>query len=190
MAVRALSASLLLVASVVLAGAQSVRPTAPESFRAQGQVLGTAGGVAAEFAIQIDRYTADVDHQAVADALKQSGYPAFLEKLRALPVAGTLKVANRSIAVRWAREQDQGSGRRIVLITDAPVFFFGGGAVDAKPTEGYDVAVVELTVDSVGLGKGSLAPAARVKPGGPAGVQIEEYAGKLITLNTVARNVR
>ena len=55
------------------------------------------------------------------------------------------------------------------VVTDQPMFFVGGGAADAKPRAGYEVAVIEMTVDNVGLGKGTMTAAARVKPGGDAG---------------------
>jgi hypothetical protein len=139
--------------------------------------------------IQIDRYVADADHQAIASALKETGYEAFLDALRKAPVIGAVKIGNRSVPIRWAREQPSGDGRRIAVVTDAPVFFAGAGATNAKPTAGFDVAVVEFTVDSVGLGSGKMAPAARVKPGGPTGIEIDDYAGKPMTLATVARNV-
>ena len=189
MAVRALCASLLLVVPVVLAGSQSVRPTAPESFRATAQVGGTAGGVGATITIQIDRYTADADHEAIAKLLKAGNYEAFLEKLRQAPIVGATKSGDRSVPIRWARQQPQGDGRHIAVVTAEPVFFFGAGAPDAKPTAGYDLAAAEFTVDAVGLGSGSMAAAARVKLGGPAGVQIDDYSGKKISLATVARNV-
>jgi hypothetical protein len=34
-----------------------------------------------------------------------------------------------------------------------------------------------------------MASAAKVKPGGPTGVDVEDYSGKRITLNTVTRNL-
>ena len=63
--------------------------------------------------------------------------------------------------VKWAREKAQGGGRRIALCTDAPVFFAGAGAVDAKPTAGYDLALVEFTVDAVGLARARWRPPPR-----------------------------
>jgi hypothetical protein len=75
-------------------------------------------------------------------------------------------------------------------VTDQPVFFVGGGRVDAKPRAGYEVAVIEIQVDDVGLGNGSMAAAARVKPGGEAGVQIDDYADKPIKLVTVVRKIQ
>jgi hypothetical protein len=63
----------------------------------------------------------------------------------------------------------------------------GGGQADAKPREGYEVAVAQFDVDSIGLGAGTMAMAARVKPGGPAGVQIDDYADQPVKLTTVRR---
>jgi len=185
---RTLTVSLVcLVASIAL-GAQSWKNTAPESFRINGQVTDTPGGVAATMTVQIDKYTPDDQHQTIVNALKAGDNKAFLDVLRKAPVVGALKMNNRSVAIRWAREQPQGGNRRIAVMTESPVFFFGAGAVDAKPTAGYDVGVLEFTVDTIGLGKGTMAAAAKVKPGGPTGIEIEDYSGKRIELTTVTRN--
>ncbi len=191
MQIRALTASVLFVIPVTLAGQQqpSWKNTAPESFKANAQVTDATGGVATTVNIKIDRYTPDAERDAVSTALKSGGYAAFLDALRKAPVVGSITIANRSVPIRWAREQPKGGGRHIAVITDAPVFFVGGGAPDAKPTAGFDVALLEFTVDSIGYGSGTMAAAARVKAGGPAGVEIEDYAGKRITLVTVTRNL-
>ena len=187
---RALTVSLMCVAAfVAVASAQAYKNTAPESFRANGQVTDTPGGVAASMTIQIDKYTPDDQHKTIVDALKAGDNAAFLDVLRKSPVVGALKMGQRSIAIRWARQEpQQGGNRRIAVMTESPIFFFGAGAADAKPTAGYDVGVLEFTIDSVGMGKGSMAAAARVKPGGPTGIQIDDYSGKRVTLTTVTRN--
>jgi hypothetical protein len=185
---RALTVSLVCAAVSVSVGAQSWKNTAPESFRINGQITETPGGVAASMTVQIDKYTADAEHQSIVNALKAGDNKAFLDVLRKAPVVGSLKMNNRSVPIRWARQQPQGDNRRIAVMTESPVFFFGAGAVDAKPTEGYDVGVLEFTIDSVGLGKGTMAAAAKVKPGGPTGIEIEDYSGKRIELTTVTRN--
>ena len=187
MLTRVLTVSLCVAASVALA-AQSSRNTAPESFRVNGQITDTAGGVAATMTLQIDKYTPDDQHQTIVNALKAGNNQAFLDVLRKAPVVGALKMNDRSVPIRWARQQPQGGNRRIAVMTESPVFFFGAGAVDAKPTAGYDVGVLEFTIDSVGLGKGTMAAAAKVKPGGPTGIEVEDYSGKRIELTTVTRN--
>jgi hypothetical protein len=187
--VRRWIATLILTVPVALAG-QSWKNTAPESFRANGQITGAAGGAATAMVFQIDKYTADADHDALVKALKDGGNAAFLEALKRAPKIGVLTIGQRSLDIRWARTRPEGADhRRVAFATDKPAFFAGAGAVDAKPTAGYDLAVVEFTIDSVGLGSGTMAPAAKVKVGGTTGVEVDDYSGKRITLTTVTRNL-
>jgi hypothetical protein len=165
---------------------------APETFVANLQAVGGQGGAAAAtIQIDISRYTPEADRTAVEGALKQGGYPAFVTALRKAPEVGTVSFADRKWAIRWAREQASGQySRRIVIVTDQPIFFVGGGRIDAKPREGYEVAVLELEVDNAGLGKGTMTAAARVKPGDAEGVKIEDYADKPIKLVSVSRKLK
>ena len=188
-----LIASLLLALPLTLQGAQAPKSksTAPESFRANGEITGVAGGAASTMIFKIDKYTADADHEALVKVLKEGGNEAFLAALRKAPKIGTLTIGQRSLDIRWARTRPEGADhRRVAFVTDKPAFFAGAGAVDAKPTAGYDLAVVEFTIDSVGLGSGTMAPAAKVKAGGASGVEIDDYSGKRITLTTVTREIK
>jgi hypothetical protein len=180
----------LAAASAPVVAQQSPRNSgAPETFTANAQVKSGAGAMAATLQIQIQRYTPDFDRTSVESALKGGGYPAFLTALRKAPEVGTVGAGDQKFAIRWAREQKTAKGRTIVLVTDKPVFFVGGGRADAKPRAGYEVAVIEMTVDDVGLGSGRMAAAARVKPGGESGVQIDDYAEEPIKLVTVSRKI-
>jgi hypothetical protein len=163
----------------------------PETFTANLHVTGATGGAAAAtIQIDIERYTPEADRTAVENALKSGGYPAFVAALRKAPVVGSVSTGDQKWDIRWAREQATDKGRTIVVVTDRPIFFVGGGRVDAKPRTGYDVALIQLQVDEIGLGSGSMAAAARVKPGGETGVQIDDYADKPIKLVTVVRKIR
>ena len=42
-----------------------------------------------------------------------------------------------------------------MVVTDQPIHFVGGGAVDAKPRAGDEVAVIQMQMDDVGLGSGN-----------------------------------
>lgn len=180
--------------ALVLAGAglsaQSYQNTAPETFRANAQATATGGGVAAAFVFQVDAYTPDADRERLVALLTSGGSPAFVEALKQGKAIGYVELGTRKVVIRYARAQASANGgRRIVLVTDAPVFFVGGGELEAKARDGYDVAVVEFEVDSVGLGSGRMAAAAKVKAGGPAGVAIDDYAQEPIKLVTVTRTV-
>jgi hypothetical protein len=181
----------LMTFSVSHGAAQSPRNSgAPETFSANAQVKAGAGSLAATIQILIQRYTPDFDRTAVETALKQGGYPGFVTALRKAPEVGSVMVGDQKFPIRWAREQKTDKGRTIVVVTDKPVFFVGGGRTDGgKPRAGYEVAVIQLMVDEIGLGTGSMAAAARVKPGGETGVQIDDYADEPIKLVTVSRKI-
>jgi hypothetical protein len=148
----------------------------PEFFSLTVDAKGATGSSAASMKLQLDRYVADKDRDAVTEALKSGGSAAFLEALRKAPPIGKLTAGEKTFAVRWATETPTRNGRTIVVVVDSPVFFLGGGEVDAKPREGFDVGVIRFDFDNSGLGSGTMAAAARVKPGGPTGVQVDDYA--------------
>ena len=177
------------VSGVLLAQSKGSKG-APETFTANLQVSGAnTGAAAANIQITIQRYTPDAERNAVEAALKSGGYPAFLTALRKAPEVGFVAVKDRKWPIRWAREQPIPNGRTIVVVTDQPIYFVGGGQIDAKPREGYDVALIRLQVDDVGLGNGQMAAAAKVTAGDEAGVLIEDYADKPIKLITVVRKI-
>jgi hypothetical protein len=180
-----------ILAPMVTEAGQAKKITAPETLTANAHVTGVAGAAATRITMQIDRYSPEADRDAVALALKRGGYPAFLAALRKAPAVGTVTVAGQTFDVRWAREQPLANGRSIVLITDKPVYFVGGGSTTAKPREGYEVAVLQFRLDNSGLGfDGTMAAAARVKPGGATGVQIDDYAEKPIELQSITRVIK
>jgi len=165
--------------------------TAPETFVAKAESRADATAVAAApLTIQVDRYTKDADRTAMEEALRTGGYPGFLTKLRNAPAVGYVETANRKFTIRWARQVPDGEGRTISIVTDAPIYFVGGGRPDAKPREGYELAVLQLKMDSSGIGDGTMAAAARVKPGGTTGVTIDQYADQPIKLVSVRREIK
>ena len=187
-------ASLVCMALLCLAAspeAQRSKPfTAPETFSTQLQARTEVAGSAASMRIRIDRYTTDGDRKTITDALTQGGYPDFLATLRKAPAVGQVELGPEKFTVRWAREQPNGKGRSITVVTDKPIYFLGGGKADAKPRAGFELSVVQLAVDELGLGTGTMAAAARVKPDGQGGVVLEDYADQPIKLTYVRREVK
>jgi hypothetical protein len=165
---------------------------APETFTANINVAGAQGGAAAAtIQIDISRYTPAPDRTAVQAALKTGGYPAFLTALRKAPEVGAVSFGDRKWSIRWARERPSGDhARSIVVVTDQPIFFVGGGNPDAKPRAGFEVALIEFQIDNAGLGSGSMTAAARIKPGGDDDVLVEDYAAKPMKLVTVTRKIK
>ena len=160
---------------------------APETFSAKAEAQRGAGAVSATMQISITRYSSDFDRTNVETGLKHGGYPGFLTALRKASVVGSVAIGDNKFAIRWAREQKAATGRAIVVITDKPVFFIGGGQAESKPRAGYEVGVIQLLVDDSGVGTGTMAAAARVKPGGDAGVQVDDYGEGAIKLVSVTR---
>src|SRR6476661_1656286 len=130
------------------------RPTAPETFRAQAKVTSTAGLAGAAYVdIHIDKYSPDKDRDAMVATFKSDGYPGLVTALRKAPQIGTVKVGADTFVIRWAREQRSGENRRTIsIVTDKPMLFVGGGNVNAKPREGYELAVLQFDMDDAGVG--------------------------------------
>ena len=181
--------SAILAIAATAGTAHSQTPGAPETFGAQVNVTDAKGAAAAaNIRIDIQQYTPARERLSVENALKSGGYEAFLTALRQAPKVGSVTLGDRTWVIRWAREKAVGHDRTIVVVTDQPIYFVGGGRVDAKPRAGYEVGVIRLQVDSIGLGKGVMAAAAKVRTG-EMGVEIEDYGDNPIELVTVKRKL-
>jgi len=172
-----------------LAGSQTPAPApAPataETYTATLQVKGHATA-STTIRIELQRYSADRDREPVEKGLKFGGYPAFLAALRKARKVGTVATGGGTWTIRWASASPTPGGRKIVLITDEPMYFLGGGAKDAKPRAGYEVGVIQMEVDAAGSGTGSVAAAARVKPG-EDGVVVDDYGDQRIEIAKIVR---
>ena len=169
---------------------QAPPPPAAETFDLTATASagpGAVGTLTVPMVLQIDRYTPAHARTTMTDALKHAGYSGFLNALREAPIAGSLTIGDQKWTVRWARQLPSASGRVISIVTDKPVAFVGGGKTDAKSRAGYEVAVAQFTIDASGKGTGTMAAAARVKPGGETGVRIDDYAEKPVTLTAAVR---
>lgn len=184
----ALAAGLIVLSALASADAtpqSSRKKGGPETFRARATVASAEGRADVYVTFHIEQYTPERDLQSMQQALKSGGSAAFLEAVRKAPVAGTFEAGEKRFTIRWARQQPTEKGRVISIVIDSPVYFVGAGLPDAKPRDGYDLAVAQLTMDSSGVGEGVMAAAARVKPGGPTGVEIDDYGTEPIKLLSV-----
>ena len=149
--------------TLIVQAQKDIQP--PETFTANAQALGRNAGASA----------GDDPNRPVHQRERSRDYPGSVASgwipglpsaLRSAPEVGWVEMNGRKTKVRWARQQPTDKGRTITIVTESPLAFVGGAAVDAKPRKGYEVAVIQLEVDQIGLGTGSMAAAARVRPGG------------------------
>ena len=131
--------TVLFLGAPVWVAAQAARPTtgAPEIFSATAQAKNATGAVSGTLDVRVNRYTPDFDRKTVEEALRLGGYPRFVTTLRNAPEVGQLVLGGgQPYAIRYARERVEGGGRTIVVVTDRPVFFLGGGAGDFQAASG------------------------------------------------------
>jgi hypothetical protein len=179
---RRIPCVMIALAAIVAVTSAQQEVAAPETFTANAKVGDQKAGSAAIVTIQIGAYTDPRDRTTMLEALRLGGYPRLLPVLRQMPDVGTVELNGRKVSIKWARQTPAEKGRTISIVTDRPLFFVGGGAVDAKPRAGFELAFLLLQVDAAGSGTGTMAAAARVKPDGSGGVQIDDYADAPITL--------
>ena len=161
---------------------------APEVFTATAMAKNANATASGKLVVQLRRVTPEFDRKSVETALKEGGYPRFLTAIRNAPSVGQVTLANgKPYTIRYARERVDGGGRVLILVTDQPMYFVGGGQAEAPPRTGFQVAVIELRLGPAGKGTGSMAGAARVRPDGDGGVLLDDFADELIVLSGVTR---
>jgi hypothetical protein len=139
--------------------------------------------ITSKITVGVDRLMEENRWKRVTDALNHGGYTNFMTALRALPPIGWVQLNDRRVNVRYAREEQRPSGRRLLVVADKPLFVLGA---PEKARPGFELTVVELNIDAAGAITGSMAGAARVKPS-PDGVKLEDYAEALVTLTSPSR---
>jgi hypothetical protein len=135
--------------------------------------------VAASLNVRVDRLMLESRRKRVTDALTYSGYGNFLTALRSLPPIGAIALKDRSVEIRYAHEQAEDAGRRLLLVADRPLFFDGD---PARNRTGYELTIVELHFDAKGAIAGRMMGAARVKPS-PDGVVVDNFASVEVQLS-------
>jgi hypothetical protein len=129
----------------------------------------------------------DADRAKVAAAVKSNEAGATRKALEAAPDLGYIAIGDRRTPIKYAAARPTGGGRLITVVTAKPVAFLGAAAPDAKPKEGYDLAVALLTLDGKGAGEGELVPAAKVKLNADGALQTEDYGKEVVRLTGITR---
>jgi hypothetical protein len=139
----------------------------------------TTTAVTSSVTVRVDRLMEESRRKRVADALRHGGYGNFLPALRVLPPVGTITFNARTVDIRYTREQQETTGRRLVLVADRPLFFLGDFS---KARAGYELTIVELRFDAQGGVAGTMAGAARVKLSPDDGLVLDDYADAPVRL--------
>ena len=139
--------------------------------------------------ITIDRFSTQPEKEEARAALNAGGTTSLAAKLNSMPVVGKLifedgrafdlKLTNQIVTL--------GGGRFLTVITAKPISFLGADKPGSKPTEGFGVGVIDLSLQADGRGKGTAAPAAKVKIGDTGGFQVEDYGSKTIWLEDIKK---
>jgi hypothetical protein len=170
----------LMILAMATASLTAQAQAYPKTLAATTEVTATTGRMTGSMTIQVDRLMEELDFKKVSDALKVNGYLRFLPVLRTLPPVGYVQLGETRTELKFAHMR--ANGKTLVLGTDRPIFFIGGGAPEAKPKAGYEMGVIELDLDARGNGTGTMAAAAKVKHTADGGVAIDDYAEKPVKL--------
>jgi hypothetical protein len=166
---------------MVLACVGSVRGS--ETLTALATVK-TAGGTIATtpISITIDRLTPVREAETLVAAFKASGPEGLRQALKGLPPTGSIRIGGGAATpTQLTLERTTDKGRLLTILTDTPLFFLGAGQPRAKPTAGYDFAILDLEIEAGGAGSGTLAPAARITVRQDVFV-VEDYSAEIVRL--------
>jgi hypothetical protein len=155
----------------------------PRTIVAQAKTTDSGTTVTSTITIKLNRLMEPSRRTRVLDGLKYNGYQGFMNALRPLPVIGTIATPKRSVNVRYAWESEVEGHRRLVVVSNTPLFFLPGDTEKAKA--GYELTFVELFFDASGGGRGTMSGATRVKPA-PDGIVIEDFAVAPVDLTVAA----
>ncbi|PWT83261.1 MAG: hypothetical protein C5B57_07150 [Blastocatellia bacterium] len=154
----------LLVGTVLTTFAQKALPTGPESFTANAKVTTDVVVASPAIVIQLKTYTPEHDRKVHGRCAQVQGVHRVLAGVRQGSGGRDRTDSRAQVEHRWASQQAEGDHRKITLATDEAMFFVGGSRSDAKPREGYEMAVLVFSIDKTGVGSGTIALAARVRP--------------------------
>ena len=189
MSVRFKMIGAAVVSGALLMTAWPVRAqAAAEVFTATATAKAADGtSASAPLTLTIARKMSESEAGGLVAAFKSGGAAALRAKLVGVPVTGTVKIGSgKSVPTRLTIERTTADGRLLTIVTDQPLLFLGGAKPGAKAKEGYDFAVLDLTVDAKGTGTGMLAPAAKIKLNQDAFV-VEDYAAEVVRVTSVKK---
>ena len=101
--------------------------------------------------ITIDRFSTQAEKDTARAAFDSGGTTGLAARLNTMPAVGKLTFEDgRVFELKLTNELDIIGGRFVTVITAKPIVFLGADRPGAKPTDGYDVSVIDLSLKADG----------------------------------------
>ena len=181
-------ATLMSFAALISIAAATSIQTGAETFSATAAVKTASGAQAtAPVTITITHKMSQAEADKFTGAFAQGGVAALRKALTGVAPTGSIQIGSgKATPTRLTLERPSDRGRLLTIVTDQPLMFIGAGMPEAKPKEGFDFGIVDLTVAANGSGTGTMSPAARVTVKQGVFV-VDEYSGELVRLTDVKK---
>ena len=179
---------LLCAAFVVASGTASGQTGSVETFTGNATVKSASGAQAGTtLTVVVDRLMPASEADPLVAAFKAGGVAALKKALVGVPPTGSIRLGTgQQVTTRLAIARATGEGRLLTIVSDTPILYLGANKEGAKPKEGYDFAVLDLSLDARGTGSGTLAPAAKVTVNQGAFV-VQDYGAEVVHVTGVTK---
>jgi hypothetical protein len=180
--------TLLSFAALVSVAAATSSQTSSETFSATAAVKSASGAQAtAPVTITVTHKMSQAEADKYTGAFATGGVAALRKALTGVAPTGSIQIGNgKATPTRLTLERPSDRGRLLTIVTDQPLMFLGAGMPDAKPKQGFDFGIVDITVAANGTGSGTMSPAAKVTVKQGVFV-VDEYSGELVRLTDVKK---
>jgi hypothetical protein len=182
---RRLSGVMALI--VLLSGSAGARSEPGGRFTAFAvSMTNGATGRSSHLELVVDRWSTAADRDQLAIAFDEQGPVAALKMLQEQPRIGFVRVAGRlGNDISFARQVLHSDGSRRIIIVTARRLSFNEGSRDV-PTADYPYTVIELHLDALGAGAGTMSVGAKIKVHkGNDAIEHEDYQGGSVLLKDV-----
>ena len=176
-------AAAVVLAAGVTANAQGTGAT----FKATATVKAPGKSASVPVTIRIDRFISEADRDKVVAAVKAQTPGEPQKTLAAMSDVGYLAIGEKRTPLKYAYARSTGGGRLITVVTAQAVYYLGGSEPNAKPKEGYDIALALLVLDGQDTGDGELAPAVKLKVDAAGAIVTNDYGSDVVRLTKVAK---
>lgn len=167
---------------VVAVSASLAAQPAGETFSGTASVKSPAATASSPVTIKIDRFLTEAERDKIVSVVKANDHAATRKALAAMPDIGYIDVAKTRTPIKYAYFRSTGAGRMVTVVTAQPVLHLGGNLPNAKPKEGYDLALALMILDGSDKGDGEFAPAVKLKVDENGAIVTDDYGSEVVRL--------